>query len=329
MWIARTTTMPLLPPREVIPCQGATQGMLAIMDYLFQRGDRIACEQVTYGGFKVVARLLGLKLHPIGQDSEGLCPDSLEKACRDNQVRGLLICPTHQNPTGATTSLRRREELLAIARRYDLRIVEDDVYGPLAGKDASPPAFAVLDRARTFYVASASKSLAPGLRAGWVVPPPDHVQGVSEVLHAGLAKVAPFGCPVLTAGAAPFGFLAFAKMCETRMADEVLASVKREAAIRRDMAIRILGSYVQTPLEPTSLHLWIPTTAMRVEAIYSRLVRLDIHPTPPDAPMVNCAPTGFRLCLGGPERNQDLERALHTIRAELEISRESLTSPMP
>jgi DNA-binding transcriptional MocR family regulator len=293
MWIARTTTMPLLPPREVIPCQGATQGMLAIMDYLFQRGDRIACEQVTYGGFKVVARLLGLKLHPIGQDSEGLCPDSLEKACRDNQVRGLLICPTHQNPTGATTSLRRREELLAIARRYDLRIVEDDVYGPLAGKDASPPAFAVLDRARTFYVASASKSLAPGLRAGWV------------------------------------GFLAFAKMCETRMADEVLASVKRETAIRRDMALQILGPHVQIPLEATSLHLWIPAAANMAEAIYSRLVRQDIHPTPPDAPMVNCAPTGLRLCLGGPERSQDLESALHTVRALLEISGELITSSVP
>src|SRR5690606_9232033 len=124
---------------DVLPCQGATQGLVAVLDHLFADGDALACEQVTYGGFKVVARALGLRLVPTEQDGEGMTPDALERAAREHGAKAALLCPTHQNPTGVVASLERRQALLAVARRHRLWIVEDDVYGALAAPGSAVP----------------------------------------------------------------------------------------------------------------------------------------------------------------------------------------------
>lgn len=316
-WISRATGVGAVAAKEVVPSQGATQGLLATMDYLFERGDRVICERVTYGGFKVVARVLGVQLVPVDQDEEGMVPDAVERAVRDQGARGIVICATHQNPTGSTASLGRREALLALARRYDLWIVEDDVYGALA-TPGHPPPLAALDRARTFHVSSASKSLAPGLRAGWVLPPAAHRDRIAVALNARMESLAPFGCPVLTAGAAPFGFLAFAKMCETRMADEVAGIVRSETRRRAELAQRVLGPHMQRPADGLSLHVWLPMNPSAAESLHQRLALQDIRATPPGAPMVGAPPSGLRLCLGGPERVESLEEALHVVRGELD-----------
>lgn len=307
-WMARMGPIGPVAPRDVVPCQGATQGLLAVLDHLLEPGDAIACERITYGGFKVVARTLGLRLVPCDQDGEGLTPDALERAVRDQGARAVLLCPTHQNPTGVVSSPERRERLLAVARRHRTWIVEDDVYGALASREAVAPPYRALDPARTFHVGSASKAIAPGFRAGWVLAPDAHRDGVAATLHARVSTSAPFGCPVLTAGAAPFGFLAFAKMCETRMADEVVAIIRDETARRMAMARRILGDALH-PADPGSLHAWLPLDGDAGD-VHERLLERGIHATPPDAPMVGAPPAGLRLCLGGVEHEATLEGVL-------------------
>lgn len=317
-WMSRRLPIGPVQPVDVLPCQGATQGLLAVLDHLFVAGDAVACEQVTYGGFKVVARALGLELVPTAQDAEGMTPDALERAARDHGAKAALLCPTHQNPTGVVASLARRQELLAVARRHRLWIIEDDVYGALASPAAAVPPFRALDAARTFHVSSASKAIAPGFRAGWVVPPAEHREGVAGVLQARISSMAPFGCPVLTAGSAPFGFLAFTKMCETRMADDVVEMIRTEACRRAEAAHRILGSKLH-PSDASSLHVWLPMHS-GADLLYQRLVDRQIHATPPDAPMVGAAPSGLRLCLGGMERTEELEPVLHAVAEELEAA---------
>lgn len=314
-WMSRRLPIGPVQAVDVLPCQGATQGLVAVLDHLFADGDALACEQVTYGGFKVVARALGLRLVPTEQDGEGMTPDALERAAREHGAKAALLCPTHQNPTGVVASLERRQALLAVARRHRLWIVEDDVYGALAAPGSAVPPFRALDPARTFHVSSASKAIAPGFRAGWVVAPRDHRDAVAAVLQARISAMAPFGCPVLTAGAAPFGFLAFTKMCETRMADDVLGMIRDEACRRAALARRILGPHLH-PSDASSLHVWLPMRS-GADQLYQQLVERQIHATPPDAPMVGAPPSGLRLCLGGMERTEELEGVLHIIRDEL------------
>ena len=78
-------------------------------------------------------------------DAEGLRPDALEAACRSTRARALYCMPRLQNPTSAVMSDRRRRQIAAIAEKYRLTVIEDDVYGflspekaPLAALDSAP-----------------------------------------------------------------------------------------------------------------------------------------------------------------------------------------------
>lgn len=315
-WLARTSRLPLVKPDELTPCHGATQALLATLELVAPPGSRILVETVTYAGFKVGARQVGAQLVAVEQDGEGMVPDALEQAVRTSGARVMLVCPTLQNPTGAVASLDRRRAWVRIARRHGLTIVEDDVYGALAD-DVEVVPLATLAPDITFHIGSASKSIAPGLRAGWVVAPRAHRAALASVVHRRNAMAAPYGCPVVTAGASPFGCLAFAKLCETRMADEILALNREEAGARLALAQAILGERMTTPGSRRSLHAWLPLDPLQAESLVEALRLQAIRINAPSAPMVEASPRGVRICLGGPERREQLEEALHLIAGQL------------
>ena len=100
-------------------------------------------------------------------DDEGLCVDALPA-----DTRVIVVTPSHQSPTGAALSLRRRAALLEFANRHDAVIVEDDYDGEFRFGGRPLDALQTLDRdARVFYVGTFSKSLFPALRKGFVVAP--------------------------------------------------------------------------------------------------------------------------------------------------------------
>ena len=92
---------------------GAQIAMLAVLTTLARPGDVILSERITYPGIKALAAQLGLILHGVACDAEGLLPDSLDEACRRLRPRLLYCNPTIQNPTTVTISPRRRAELAA------------------------------------------------------------------------------------------------------------------------------------------------------------------------------------------------------------------------
>ena len=132
-------------------------------------GDLILTEEVTYAGIKSLASLLHLQLRGLPLDRHGLIPEAFEAACRSGTPRALFCMTNLQNPTGHTMPLARRREIAAIAVAHDVALVEDDVNGFLPA-DPLPP-LAELAPAQTYYVTGTSKSLAPGLRIGYVVAP--------------------------------------------------------------------------------------------------------------------------------------------------------------
>jgi len=316
-WLGRSGRFAALDAAAILPCQGATQGLLATLELLLRPDDVLLCEAITYAGFKVAARQLGVRLEPVALDAEGMLPDALDEAAQRSGARVVVLCPSLQNPTGAVASKPRRQALVRVAQKRRLWIVEDDVYGGLLEQPATTPPLASLAPDITFHVGSASKIIAPGLRAGWIVTPRAQRDALAQVLQRRTAAAAPFGCPMMTAGATPFGFLAFAKLCETRRADEIATLIRSEAERRLDCARRVLGPHMQAPGGRRSLHVWLPLDAMRAEALQQALSLQEIHLTPPGAPMVAAPPSGLRLCLGGPENLQALDEALHVIAGEL------------
>jgi DNA-binding transcriptional MocR family regulator len=126
-------------------------------------------------GVKALAEHAGYRLKGLAMDAEGLLPEALDEAAATAPT-GPSPLPTLQNPTGRIMSAARRAEIVAVARKRDLLLIEDDIYAVYA-PDAPPP-LAVLAPERTFHVSAVSKSLAPGLRHGFLIAPPgDHWTG--------------------------------------------------------------------------------------------------------------------------------------------------------
>jgi 2-aminoadipate transaminase len=133
-------------------------------------GDCVLTESPTYMAAIQAFQTYGARFASVPTDDEGLIPDELPALIERERPKFLYTIPNFQNPTGVTLTAKRRETLYSIAARYGLIILEDDPYGALryAGK-AIPPIKALDTEGIVIYQSTISKTIAPGLRVGWVV----------------------------------------------------------------------------------------------------------------------------------------------------------------
>jgi 2-aminoadipate transaminase len=164
---------------DILLTSGSLQALDLINGVLLEPGDTVIAEQETYGG--ALTRFNRLKVTVVGipLDGEGLRTDLLEVALTDLKQRGIrpkyiYTIPTVQNPTGTIMGGQRRRQLLDIAQRHNVPIVEDDCYADLIWDGHRPPAiYGMSERDDVIHVGSFSKSIAPALRVGYVVAPWD------------------------------------------------------------------------------------------------------------------------------------------------------------
>jgi DNA-binding transcriptional MocR family regulator len=230
-------------PEHAIITGGAHQAIVVAFAALARPGDTVLIETLTYAGVCHVAERCGIRLHGLAMDDEGLLPDALAAACHANGARLLFVNPTAHNPTTATMSLARREAIVALARKHDLIVIEDDVYGRLPEERAAP--LAALAPERTVYIGSAAKSVAPGLRFGVLLSPPHLFQQVAEAQHDLFLT-----CPPLMAEL-------FTQLLRDGTAEQLAARQRQEAAVRQQLAQEVLSAHAYLA-QPASYHLWLP-----------------------------------------------------------------------
>lgn len=211
-------------------------------------GTSVAVEGVTYPGFLDQCRLTKTAVVACASDGDGLVPASLREVCaaEPGRVRGLFTMPTVQNPVGFVTPLARREEIVAVAREFDLTIIEDDAYGYM--EESAPANYAVLAPERTFYVRGLSKSLAPGARTGFLVAPESAAAGLVTSL-----KCTATGTDV------PQNRAALA-MCEDGSLEALMRAKRGEGAVRNREARALLGGEAELGVAPgarCAWHLWV------------------------------------------------------------------------
>ncbi|EOA02779.1 putative aminotransferase [Herbaspirillum frisingense GSF30] len=165
-------------PVELIVTTGSQQGFELLLRILLQAGDCVAIERPCYPAAIQALRLAHADLLEIPGDAQGMDTDALEAALQAGaRPKMLYLVPTFANPTGATLPLARRRHLLSLAVRYQFIVVEDDPYGELRfSGQAEPPLLQVaqeIDGASDWlvYLSSLSKTVAPGLRIGWMCGP--------------------------------------------------------------------------------------------------------------------------------------------------------------
>lgn len=154
----------------VIVTAGAQQAIETTAKILCNEGDVIFCEDPSFIGSLNAFRSYGVRLVGLPTDSDGILPDKFEAALKaEPTAKFLYIIPNFQNPTGNTTSLERRKAILALAEKYGLYILEDNPYGDLRYAGEPVPSFKSLDtKGNVLYAGTFSKTLAPGLRVGYL-----------------------------------------------------------------------------------------------------------------------------------------------------------------
>lgn len=177
-------------PENVLITSGSQQALDILGKILIDPGDRILVESPTYLGAIQAWKSYGAEFISIPMDEDGMRTEYMEEALRVGP-KFIYVLPNFQNPTGNTLSLERREQLIELADRYGVPVVEDDPYGQLRYEGDNLPSIVEMDskfrendkicyRGNVIYLSTFSKTLAPGLRLGWVIAPPEVIRKLVE-----------------------------------------------------------------------------------------------------------------------------------------------------
>lgn len=180
--MARRTGRPV-SPTSVLITAGASQALYLVARGLLKPGDSIAMESPSFYYSLPLFQSCGIRLLPIQMDREGLRPDVLEDTLRRHRPAMVWVNPTHHNPTGTVLSAERRTATLELAARWQVPVLEDDAFNGLDLPGAAPPAplYREGGSPHVIYVGTVSKSVAPGLRVGWMVAPDPVIRQLADV----------------------------------------------------------------------------------------------------------------------------------------------------
>jgi DNA-binding transcriptional MocR family regulator len=279
---------------------GAQHGLTATAMALLRPGDVVAVDALTYPGFKVLANTLHLELAPIPGTADGPDLKALARLCKNRKVRAVYAMPTLHNPLGWVMNAQQRDELIAIARRHGLLIIEDAAYAFLA--DDPPPPLAALAPETTVYVSALSKSVATGLRVGFIAAPAQWVPSIERAIRATTWNTA----AVMTAIAC--GWI------EDGTVARLETEKRRDARGRQAMAADVFKG-LRCIAHPASYFVWLPLgEEVRADQVAMALIRerIAVSTAEPFA-TTEQVPHALRLALGSVEL-PTLRQALETVR---------------
>ncbi|MFL6087206.1 MAG: PLP-dependent aminotransferase family protein [Mycobacterium sp.] len=221
----RRTRGVLADPRHIVLCSGATQAVALLASVLSDQ--TLAMEDPGFWLHRIVLRHNGIEPIPVPVDDDGLDVAALA----DSAATTVLATPAHQSPTGVVLSAARRTALVQWARADHL-VIEDDYDAEYRYDRAPVGAIQGIAPDRVGYVGSTSKTLAPGLRIGWMVLPAHLVGPVT--LAKGLAD----------AGSSVMDQIAFAKLLTSGGYDRHLRQMRRRYLSRRNVLLRALARHL-------------------------------------------------------------------------------------
>lgn len=158
-------------PQELVITHGCLDAVLIALECVSKPGDVIAISSPCYSGLLDILAILDRAILEIPSTENGIELVQLEQAMQENKITACLLTANHQNPTGHCLSNRQKQDLVALATKHHIPIIEDDVFRELSHQRTIPLPMKYFDRQGwVFWCCSVSKTLAPGLRIGWCLP---------------------------------------------------------------------------------------------------------------------------------------------------------------
>ena len=298
-----------LPPDRLFLTDGAHHGCLIAMMAAGLAGQPIAMDAAAYTGALEQARALKSPAIGCAVDAEGMTAESLRTVCERGKASGeslaAIFCTvTVHNPLGCTASRERRQAIVAIAREFDLLIVEDDTYGFM--EPEAPARLCDLAPERTFYVGSLSKSYAPASRMGFLVAPEAYDAGI----WAAIKNTA--------TGSSLVHHMAACSLLADGSVDRVITAKNEEGARRNSAARTVLGDRCW-PGARCAWHLWVALPEqVTAQAFEARMRERGVCLSGGNWFTTSAgAPHGFRIALGGEVDATCTQRGVETVAEEL------------
>ncbi|MGO8795668.1 MAG: PLP-dependent aminotransferase family protein [Candidatus Sulfotelmatobacter sp.] len=290
---------------RVLLCAGGHHAVMVSMLALGLKQCGIAVDPLTYSNFKTQAASLGNKLFPCAGDEQGMMPSALAAAVDKHSVQAVYLMPTVHNPMGTVMPESRRREICEVARKHDLKIIDDDAYRFTAANP--PPSFATLAPERAFSVWSFTKPVAPVMKLGFLTFPEPYAKVLMEVLD------------VTTSGASGLFAELGVRMLRSGELDSLLATKRKEGERRQNMAREILEG-IDVQGHPTSFHIWIPLPEDKpADAVCEQLKADGVLVSSSDAyratPSVKA--NGMRIALGAARDAATLQEGLQRVRERI------------
>jgi 2-aminoadipate transaminase len=244
---------------NVLLTSGSQQALDLIGKLLINPGDRVLVEAPTYLGALQAFNVYGAEYVSVPSDDDGIRTDLLEKPLRSGP-KFMYVLPNFQNPGGTTLSEDRRHELVLLADQFGIPIIEDDPYGQLRYEGEHLTPLVVLDRenlrrdngysiGNVIYLSTFSKTLAPGLRLGWIVAPGEVIAKLVQLKQGADLHTSTFA-QIVAYEVARDGFL-----------DEHVKVIRRVYGERRDVMLEALKTYFPSEVTWThpkgGLFLWV------------------------------------------------------------------------
>ena len=274
-----------VPADQVLIVNGAQHGLAVAALAMLQPGDAIAVDALTYPGLKVLAQAHRLELVPLPAATDGPDLAALAQLCVTRRIRAIYTMPTLHNPLGWVTPQQSRQQLVAIAREHGLLIIEDAAYAYLV--EQPPPPLAALAPESTLYVSGLSKSVATGLRFGFLVAPTQFIGVLERAIRA-----TTWNTPALMTAIAT-GWLNDGTV--TRLEAQKRTDARYRQAVARNVldGLNLIG-------HPSSYFLWLPLPGeARADQVAAALMRetVSVSTAEPFA-TTNNPPHAIRLALG-------------------------------
>ncbi|MEG1038508.1 MAG: PLP-dependent aminotransferase family protein [Pseudomonas sp.] len=292
-----------LSASQILLCGGAQQGLFSLLLSLCQAGEPVLVEALTAPGIKAACRQLRLPLHGIAQDDQGILPDDLDRVARATGARVVVLTPSLQNPTGACMGRERQHAVAEVVRRHGLLLIEDDVYGALTDQ---PPLWPLLGQ-QGILISSLSKTVAAGLRLGWIVADPLLLARVDPHAQATHWQVSPLNLQIAC------------RWISDGTANRRLAWQREEIAQRWRLARKLLGSerlYAQHP----SPHIWL-SCPLPAQTLVQRCRANAVEVVPVDVFAVKQSElSAVRISLSAASSRAQLKQALVRVAQAMEAT---------
>ena len=249
----------LAKTENVLITSGSQQALDLLGKLFINDGDRVLVEAPTYLGALQAFNVYGAQYVVVPVDEDGLRTDLLHNVLRSSP-KFMYILPNFQNPSGVTLSEPRRHELMLLANEHGIPIVEDDPYGQLRYEGEHVIPLVAIDRenlrrdngysiGNVIYLSTFSKTLAPGIRLGWIVAPPDVIAKLVQLKQGADLHTSTFSQCVAYEVACS-GFL-----------DEHVKRIRQVYRERRDAMLEALAAFFPPEVTWTRPHgglfLWL------------------------------------------------------------------------